>query len=279
MRGDERLKSLLRGVMRDNPARMTQKTLLTLVDAPDRRSAIEDAACALGYASRPVDQVDDVVAYLVRAQPWLIVVDLEVNSQDWERLVCATKTSPATRKIPVLAFGPHLDAATLERAHRAGCDAVLCADVFSADMTGQITLHAKLDESEALSRQAQDPLPELARQAIAQFNAREFWEQHETFEHAWRAEPGPVRQMYQGILQVGVAYYQVQRRNYVGARKLFQRAWQYLSVLPDVCQGVDIAQLRADAQAAQAELERLGPERIAEFDAALFKPVRFSPEN
>jgi predicted metal-dependent hydrolase len=79
--------------------------------------------------------------------------------------------------------------------------------------------------------------------------------------------------MYQGILQVGVAYYQVQRKNYVGARKLFQRAWQYLTVLPDWCQGVDIARLRADAQVALAELERLGPERIAEFDPAFFKPV------
>jgi hypothetical protein len=32
----------------------------------------------------------------------------------------------------------------------------------------------------------------------------------------------------------------------------------------------DIAKLRADAQ---AELERLGPERIAEFDPVFFKPV------
>jgi hypothetical protein len=80
--------------------------------------------------------------------------------------------------------------------------------------------------------------------------------------------------MYQGILQVGVAYYQIQRRNYTGARRLFQRAWQYLSALPDVCQGVDIAQLRADVQAAQAELERLGPERIAEFPPELLRPIR-----
>jgi hypothetical protein len=137
-----------------------------------------------------------------------------------------------------------------------------------------ILKHAKLDESEELLRQSKEPLPELAKKAIEQFNQGEFWEQHETFEAAWRAEPGPIRQLYQGILQVGVAYYQIQRQNYDGARKLFQRAWQYLNVLPDVSQGVDIAQLKRDAQAAQAEMKRLGPERIGEFDPGLFKPIK-----
>jgi predicted metal-dependent hydrolase len=80
--------------------------------------------------------------------------------------------------------------------------------------------------------------------------------------------------MYQGILQVGVAYLQIERKNYIGARKLFLRAWQYLNVLPDICQGVDIAQLRADAQAARDALEQLGPERIAAFPRALMAPIR-----
>ncbi|MEI7467606.1 MAG: DUF309 domain-containing protein, partial [Chloroflexota bacterium] len=95
--------------------------------------------------------------------------------------------------------------------------------------------------------------------------------------HAWRAEPGPVRQLYQGILQIGVAYYQIQRQNYVGARKMFMRAWQYLNVLPAVCQGVDVAQLRRDAQTAQAMLENLGPERIGEFDTHLLQPLSYEP--
>ena len=74
-----------------------------------------------------------------------------------------------------------------------------------------------------------------------QFNAGEYFEQHVSFEHAWRAEPGPVRQLYQGLLLIGVAFLQIQRRNEAGARKTFQRARQYLVALPDVCQGVDVA--------------------------------------
>ncbi len=250
------------------------KRIVALVDNVRIQPAIESAAAHLGYAVEFVGPTDDLIAYLVARQPALILVDLSTHTVDWEQWVMMAKANAATRKMPILAFGPHLDKDTLARAQRAGCDAVLSNGAFLADPAGTIARHARPDESEQLRQQAQLPLPPLALRAIEQFNRGEFWEQHETFEHVWREEPGPVRQMYQGILQVGVAYYQIQRRNYVGARRLFQRAWQYLSALPDVCQGVDIAQLRADAQAAQAELERLGPARIDEFDPALFRPVR-----
>ncbi len=253
---------------------MRLKTLALLSDDLLFQSPVEIAARQLGYQLALAQPVDDVVAWLVERQPELILVDLSVRSLDWHAWVLAAKTSPATRKMPILAFGSHKDAATLERARRFGCDAVVSNGAFMADVPGMIQRHARPDQSDALSQQAQQPLPALARRAIEQFNRGEFWEQHETFEHLWRQESGPVRQMYQGILQVGVAYYQIQRRNYVGARRLFQRAWQYLNVLPDVCQGVDIAALRADAQAAFATLEQLGPERIAEFDPALLKPIR-----
>jgi hypothetical protein len=76
-------------------------------------------------------------------------------------------------------------------------------------------------------------------------------------------------------LQVGIAYYQIQRKNYAGARKLFLRTLQWFAPLPDYCLGIDVAQLQADALAARTHLEALGPERIAEFDQALFKPVRY----
>lgn len=252
------------------------KVIVALVDNLLFQQPIEAASERLGYAVEFATPTNDIVAYLVAKQPWLAIVDLNAKSIDWQRWVIAAKTSPATRKIPILAFGSHMDTATIARARKAGCEAVVSNGAFMADVTGMIRKHARLDESEELKRQAQEPLPELARHAIEQFNQGEFWEQHETFETVWRAEPGPIRQLYQGMLQVGVAYYQIQRKNYEGARKLFQRAWQYLNVLPDVSQGVDIARLKADAQAALTELERLGPERIAEFDPALFKPIVYA---
>ena len=130
------------------------------------------------------------------------------------------------------------------------------------------------DSQAELLRQAALPPSELLLKGIHEFNAGAYFEQHETLETAWREEPGPIRRMYQGVLQIGVAYYQIQRQNYTGALRMFQRAWQYLDPLPDTCQGVNIAQFRTDAHAAQAELERLGPQRIANFSLVFFKPIQ-----
>jgi CheY-like chemotaxis protein len=253
------------------------KTLLACISDPRKREILQAAAAQLGYSVEWRDAaLAGAVDLLVAAQPWLIVLDLVETQPDWQRFVLAAKTSPATRKLPILALAPEGEFALIDAAKKAGCDAVITEIAFMADAAGAIQQHARVDESAELLRQAQLPLPALAKHAIEQFNQREFWEQHETFEHVWKDEPGPVRQMYQGILQIGVAYLQIQRKNYIGARKLFQRAWQYLNVLPAVCQGVDIAQLRADAHAAMAELERLGPERITEFPDDLFMPVRYA---
>ena len=238
------------------------------------REASVQAATALEFEMDWVDAqmtTTLITDYLVARQPVLVLVEMNAT-RDWLAIVTAIKASPATRKIPILAIGDASDS-DAQRARKAGCDAVVPLGEFVANAVNVIQRHAKADDSAELARQALLPLPALAHTAIEQFNQQGFFEQHETFEALWRAEPGPVRQLYQGILQVGVAYLQIQRKNYTGARKLFQRAWQYLNVLPDVCQGINIAQLKADARAAQAELERLGAERISEFPAVLFRPV------
>lgn len=249
------------------------RTIVVLSDA-GLFQTVSDGARQGGFNAHFASDAErvDAVAFLAALQPALIIIGLNAPPNDWERFVLAAKTSPATRKIPILALGP-ATAELLQRAQLVGADAVVNEVAAVPALAAQFERHARPDDSGALAAAAREPLPELARAAIAQFNAGEFFEQHETFETLWRAEPGPIRQLYQGILQVGVAYLQIQRGHYDGARKIFQRAWQYLAVLPDVCRGIDIARLRADAQAAQAELERLGPERIAEFPAALLRPL------
>ena len=88
------------------------------------------------------------------------------------------------------------------------------------------------------------------------------------------AESGPVRDLYRAILQIGVAYYQVQRGNQRGALKMLLRSLQWLNLLPGVCRGVDIARLRADADAVRAELERVGPNGMDDFDRSLLRGIR-----
>ncbi len=121
------------------------------------------------------------------------------------------------------------------------------------------------------------PLHPLALQGIALFNAGEYFEAHEALEAAWREERGPARDLYRGILQVAVAYYHVRRGNYPGAIKVFRRSRAWLALFGDHCRGVDVGRLKQDAAAVEAAVRRLGPERIAEADSGLFKPVSLIP--
>jgi predicted metal-dependent hydrolase len=126
-----------------------------------------------------------------------------------------------------------------------------------------------------LEQTCQAPLSELALRGLQLYNQGEYFEAHEVLEAAWRQDQTPGRQLYQGILQVGIAYLQIQRGNYVGALKMFLRARRWLDPLPYQCRGVQVAQLRQDARSAQAALKALGREHMAEFDHKLFKPVIF----
>lgn len=130
-------------------------------------------------------------------------------------------------------------------------------------------------ERPILERTCQAPLSEKALEGLRLYNQGEYFEAHEALEAAWRQDHTPGRELYQGILQVGIAYLQIQHGNYNGALKMFLRAPQWLDPLPDCCRGVQVAQLRRDAERAQAALRALGREHIAEFDRTLFRPVIF----
>jgi predicted metal-dependent hydrolase len=122
---------------------------------------------------------------------------------------------------------------------------------------------------------AEPPPPQLL-EGIAQFNRGEFFEQHETLELLWRAERREVRYLYQGILQIGVAFHHLQRHNHHGTVYMLTRGPGYLAPFAPVCQRVDVARLLDDAAAALREVERLGKHRLPEFDWSLVPKVHFS---
>src|SRR6185503_18538367 len=102
-----------------------------------------------------------------------------------------------------------------------------------------------------------DELSAEARTGLLEFNAGHYFEQHEHLETAWRAEARSVRDMYQGDLQIGLAFLQIERNNWAGAVKMFRRGLPRLRRLPNICQGVDIAALCVAAEAIQAEILNL----------------------
>ena len=118
-----------------------------------------------------------------------------------------------------------------------------------------------------------DPLHPKAREGILLFNQRKFYEAHEPLEEAWMLTPSPERDLYQGILQVGLAYYQISRGNSRGALKMFKRAHKTLSPLGDSLLGVDIAKLRMDAKNVEKDLREMGLEEIDLQDEGLINPI------
>jgi len=120
----------------------------------------------------------------------------------------------------------------------------------------------------------EEPPPPLLIEGIAQFNRGEFFEQHETLELLWRAERRDIRYLYQGILQIGVAFHHLRKRNHHGTVYMLTRGPRYLAPFAPRCQRVNVQQLLDDAAAALREVERLGPARLDQFDWRLAPKVR-----
>ena len=118
-----------------------------------------------------------------------------------------------------------------------------------------------------------DSLHLKAQEGIKLFNQGKYYQAHDLLEEAWMDSPSPERDLYQGILQIGLAYYQITRGNYRGSLKMFQLAKHNLSLLGIALLGIDIARLQADAQSVESALRQLGSTGIDQLDPELIRPV------
>lgn len=119
-----------------------------------------------------------------------------------------------------------------------------------------------------------EPPPPALLEGIELFNSGRFFEQHEVLEVLWRAERRRVRYLYQGILQIGVAFHHLRRSNYHGVMYMLTRGPMYLEPFVPTCQSVDVRALVSEAARAKSVVEALGPSRLDQFDWALVPRVR-----
>lgn len=233
-----------------------QKPLIVVTGSPDWWPEVQRAAGVLGLDIVRYGERGRYVSRLAQDHAALVLVDgMDADWRDW---VTTPKVRPATRRIPVIlvAGGDGLE----EAGRLAGADAVYPPGTLAAWLPEIVSERARLQRQgdfETLAEACGEPLPPEAREAIRLFNEGEYYHQHDLLEALWMAEPGPVRDLYQGVLQVGVAYFQVRRGNRRGAHKMLLRSLQWLNPLPDVCQGVDVARLRGDANRLREALEAL----------------------
>ena len=188
---------------------------------PDLFFAVRIEGAARAAGARPVI-VESAAALweAIEAWPALVLIDLAAAS-GWDEVVRRAKSLPEFRAIPIVAFGSHVDTDTLKAARQAGCDHAWARSHFTAELPQLIqrTLHPPTRWVVGWD----EPPPPALLSGVEQFNAGEYWECHETLETLWRTEPRPVRDLYQGILQVGVAFHHLRNDNVPGAIKMLRR--------------------------------------------------------
>ena len=212
---------------------------------------------------------------LLKGWPALVLVNVGSKTLDWEHLVDHAKNESQWRQVPIVAYGPHVDLELRQRALEAGCDAFVARSAVAGNLP---SLLEKWVWQPDLSRCGESPPPALLR-GIEEFNRREFFKCHETIEAVWMEEPGPIRLLYQGILQVGVALYHTQQHNWRGAMKVLARATPKLAHFEPVCMGIDVSRLLTDVHRIHQHLAQLGPERISEFDPVLFPTIQYTTDD
>lgn len=260
---------------------------------------IENVARQLGYRVVQIESVASLGAPLAREQPnrpgepvfgaeamladkiteWqpaLLLFDLDYGKIPWRLWIAFLKSSPATRQIPVLGFAPHEDVEVLADARELGMDVVVGRSRFASNMPRLIEENSRVWDRDGIALNCREPMSDSARAGLEAFNRGEYFESHELLEDAWNEDDGAARDVYKAVLQVAVAYLQIERENYAGAVKMFLRARQWLAPLPDTCKGIDISRLRSDAQNVYQALIESGPERIGEIDRSLIQPVLYA---
>ncbi|MEM7334804.1 MAG: DUF309 domain-containing protein [Chloroflexota bacterium] len=218
-------------------------------------------------------QTGKLFELITTEQPVLLIFDLDNTAVPWQRWIPALKSSPATHRFPILGVS-HIDE-SLNEAQRVGANYSANKDEFEQTKATLIKNYARIPNYDSLKSTCDDPLSELALEGITLFNQGEFYNCHDALEEAWNLDDSPGRNLYRGILQVGIAYFQIERGNYRGAIKMLMRVRQWLDPLPEWCRGVNVAQLRENAQEVQSQLSALGPSNISAFDKSIFKPIQY----
>lgn len=199
-------------------------------------------------------------------QPALVMVEMTSGEDStWQRVL--TTVRERWPDVPVIAFGPHVDVTGRQAARRLGASQVLSRGRFFREGPAMVASYvAALADPTGCG----DPPDEVAREGMRLFDAGEYYECHELLEEAWRAEQRPCRNLYQGILQLGIALYHIRRGHFAAALKMLRRAEHHLRPLPDVCRGIDVARLREMTRQIHETLLELGPEGIGRFPQHLF---------
>lgn len=112
------------------------------------------------------------------------------------------------------------------------------------------------------------------RKAALLFNHHLFFEVHEVLEAQWRREHDPPRLFLQGLIQVAVAFYHLERHNFRGAVSLLHDGLEKIMPYRPSFLGVELQEFVTRLLACYQELQRLGPEHCDQLQDTRIPPFQ-----
>ncbi|MBG1261815.1 DUF309 domain-containing protein [Nostoc commune] len=107
-----------------------------------------------------------------------------------------------------------------------------------------------------------ETMPQEFWQSVEQFNSGEFYACHDTLEALWIEAGEPEKTFYQGILQIAVALYHLENRNWRGAVILLGEGSNRLRRYPSSFGGVDVDELLSQSAVLLTTLQQIGQDLI-----------------
>lgn len=83
---------------------------------------LKEAAKSLRYESTGAANADIALKRLRELRPLAVILSLNKEGFDWERFLTEARANDATKDVPILAFGSHVDTAAFKRAAELGAD-------------------------------------------------------------------------------------------------------------------------------------------------------------
>ena len=253
-----------------------------LQDHKEKWNISQKSSIVVNQHNQPINDLSrkdtGIIDVLTRIKPVLLIIDLESKGAPNRNWVSVITTDPATRRIPIIFV---VSDTYFEGSHtNAQQDTNLCISHirFISNINEYILKYARVIDLENIKSTCNQPISPIVLRGINLFNQGEYFEAHELLEEAWKEDITPGRELYRAILQIGIAYLQIERGNYKGAIKMFLRVRQWIDPFPDVCRGIDIKRLKNDYQKVYDSLIAIGPDKMDLLDKKLFKPVRFVHE-
>ncbi|WP_138502099.1 DUF309 domain-containing protein [Nostoc sp. PA-18-2419] len=111
-----------------------------------------------------------------------------------------------------------------------------------------------------------ESIPQEFWQGIEQFNSGQFYACHDTLEALWIEASEPEKSFYQGILQIAVALYHLENRNWRGAVILLGEGSNRLRRYPSSYGGIDVDELLSQSVALLKTLQQIGADKISAGD-------------